>query len=314
MSSYPVNGAPTGIPPEAYGRINTPPPTAYAPHGPSVGTFGQAGWNPATYSSQPPMPGPYDANGGAPPERLPTYTETVRAKLENSLLPFFTVMQIICIILAAILFISHILNAVDFASSKALQYVAAILFIVCFAIHLFLLVAMSSLRTSMTIVYLVALSMAVALVAQIISVAQLYRDKTPSVEKCLNDSGVPQSEWHTSIGYNRYGKTGDTYWDACNARWNGYVVWNIAWLVGIVIISPCFCIIAYKCYQREAAAAYSQRMTGPSDGWGNESFAMTTVPPYDPSTDPLTEQERRMVDAKLDYPDPDSSSIHRETR
>lgn len=237
----------------------------------------------------------YDAP--PPQEPLPSYTDTVRVSFENSLMPMFTIIQIICIIFAAVLFVAHLFNARLFGSdTSAIQYVCAAIFAVCFVIHVFVIVAGHNMRGSRKVPIIVTVSISLALIAQIMSVAQLYARKEIVMARCLSASGVSSANVSDQ----------SDVMDACHSVWEGYVVWNIVWLVAIVLVGPVFALVAFKCDMREKKAAQANAFVsqgGPS--WDGDAYAMSTVPPYDPSTDPLSQQERELADAKLDYPDPD---------
>ena len=298
----PPYAPPQGPPQATHDTAFAPSPAAYAPNGSIVQT-GPGGYPAGDYA-------PYGGGGGvptaydAPPpqEPLPSYTDTVRLSIENSLMPIFSVMQVICIIFAAILFVAHLFNSsVIRDETNAVQYVCVAIFAVCFLIHIFVVVAGYNMRGRRKVPILVTTSITLAGIAQIISIAQLYARKDAAVVQCLRDNDIPPSEYHQPAGSESLSP-----WDQCHSVWEGYAVWNIVWLVAIVLIGPVFVLVAFKCDAREKRVAESNAFAAQGEpGLGTEAYAMSAVPPYDPSTDPLSREERELADAKLDYPDHD---------
>lgn len=249
-----------------------------------------------------------------PQEPLPSYTDTVRSPSESKLLPAFSIIQIVCVIISVILFIAHITNAsILERGHRAAMYVAAGLFAGCFVLHICSFVFAFRLRGSIIMPLCVSLSMVMAVIAQVISIAVLYQEKDSPVKSCLERNGIPEDRWHDkSMTGNGGYSSPKSNWDTCSSSWNAYAVWNIVWLVAILLVTPFFVTIAfmYNAHNRAAATA-ARTMSQPTDEWENESYAMSTVPPYDPESDPLSEHERKLIDAKIEYPEPEASGSQR---
>ena len=297
---------PPGPPPDDISSSADP-----APYMPSTGAFAPNSSAAAIYA-----PGVPAAAFDQPPpqEPLPSYTDTVRPPSENKLLPAFTIIQVICIIIAIILLIAHITNAgILDQGHRAAMYVAAGLFACCFVLHICALVFVLRLRGHIITPLCVSLSMVLAIVAQVISIAVLYEGKDSTVISCLERNSIPEDQWHDKyMAGNRGYSTPESYWDACSSSWNAYAVWNIVWFVAILLVTPFFITIAFMCNAHNRAAATAARaMYQPTDDWENESYAMSAVPPYDLESDPLSEHERKLIDAKIEYPEPGASDSQR---
>lgn len=234
-----------------------------------------------------------------PPEQLPSYRDSVRWAVKNSLRPAFIVSQIVCIIVAVILMISHFRMAREYDGLiRVLSLVSGFMFIVCLVVHLFGLVsAITGARRGLLLLrHLFVPSLLVALAAQVIQLVGIARSKSAFLTVCKDTAYEMVSDPESTLD------------DAeCEAEWRETIVWNTIWTIVIIIFGVLFLLLMYRYTTNTEPLADTQPMP-PLDSM-SDTYAMADMHQRPEEQLPehfgeLDEHDQKIIDAKTDYPHP----------
>ena len=234
-------------------------------------------------SNEQPLP-PYSrtpVDTEPPPERLPPYSEAVRWVAHNSLRPGFILSQLVCLIVCISLAISSF-GAVDSNYPNQynnLMYVAGAIQIVCAITFLTGVFAGSSGRPFMLKVfeYICAPAMVAVLASQVLCIAADYGNKKKVVDSCTDELVRDNS------GLSYASDLQDEAHASCHSTWQSQTVWDIVWLVLILLFGTFFAFLAYRYFRRvdkpDAAEIAPQAEAPPVQASPQEanSYSMTPM-------------------------------------
>jgi len=240
-------------------------------------------------------------------EEPPTYSDSLRWLLYNSLRPAFIIAH------GLATFVSIVLAAVHWRSLsledgkvKTLSVVSALLFTLVFLIELvgFLMglaahVGMVKLFSRTCIVALI-----MALIAQVVSLANVYANRHPMISQCIAyesryTGDVEQSGDDATVGLSAS--------EICSDMWHSSAIWNIVWLVLITLVGTLIYVLTLRYLSKIQDPGAGTRLTRPYTADDNHdpemsnAYPMSTMPYSMFGRDELDTRDDAFDDPKIDF-------------
>ncbi|WFD04026.1 hypothetical protein MOBT1_002723 [Malassezia obtusa] len=247
-------------------------------------------------------------NYSHPSDVPPSYADSVRWFFYNSLQPAYLFISLVSAIAAIFLCAIEWRSMSDSEGIvQVLCIVPAVLFTVCTVLQIFAFVAGLGQRIHLLrlAVRLSVVSMGLALAAIIIALANVYANKESIFAQCraktfaaLNGpmpAGTASVEDEQNVN------------DYCQYSWNEDAVWDIVWLILILIFSVVYVSLAYRFLRKVENPGFAEARTRPLPADGRafdaqvdetNTYAMDGLPRR-ASRDKLVDDEA-LVDAKMD--------------
>ncbi|WFD32478.1 hypothetical protein MSPP1_003526 [Malassezia sp. CBS 17886] len=177
-------------------------------------------------------------------EQLPTYTESIQSFFNNALRPAFLAVQIVSTVVIVFLCAAQWRHMVDEVGDlRLLSCVAAALLTACLVLLLYgvLVGLMHNMRLLMAYQRLSFVVFALALAAQVVATVNIYANRHTFVSRCIADQIAASPD---------VGPAGDEHGmdvsEPCQEAWRSDAVWDIVWLVLIVLFGAGFLFITQK--------------------------------------------------------------------
>lgn len=246
-------------------------------------------------------------NYSHPSNVAPTYSDSVRSLLYNSLRPAFIIAHGLAALVALILAALHWRSlALEDGKVKLFTTVSAALFtVVCvaevvgFLAGVFAHVGMVKLFSRSSVVVLI-----MALVAQILALVNIYANRHPMISQCI----AYESRYTGDIEQSGDEATQEpTASDICSDMWHTAAVWNILWLVLIVLVGGIFYVLTLRYLQKMQDPGAGRRPTQPytvndhHDLEAPNTYPMSTVSHSVFPRDELDANEDAFDDDKVDF-------------
>ncbi|WFD44152.1 hypothetical protein MPSI1_002818 [Malassezia psittaci] len=243
-------------------------------------------------------------------EPLPSYADSMGQMFQRSLRPAYLFTTLVSGVAAAILCAIQWRFMLNYSGRvKTLSLVSALLFTACTALQLcaFLVGVLTHGPLMRQAGHAALISTVLALVAEILSISNVYANQSDIMSQCAanytsfmsgdDDDGMDSS----------YVDQNDAN-DVCKYNWNEKAVWNVAWLILILIFSCIYIVLSHRFVRQmqhsvlpsESAqpSAEGNQACFPSETHGMDTYAMSGFGRRT-SQDTLDTDEA-IIDAKTD--------------
>ncbi|WFD00350.1 hypothetical protein MYAM1_003098 [Malassezia yamatoensis] len=215
-------------------------------------------------------------------ERLPSYADSMGQMFQKSLRPAYLFTSLISSVAAAILCAIQWHFMINFSGRvKILSLISAFLFTACTALQLcaFLagVFAHNSLLRQAGRAALVSAVLAFA--AEVLSISNVYANQNEILSQCAANYTSFMSDGEDEDADSSFVDQNDAE-DVCKYNWNEKAVWNIAWLI-LILIFGCLYIVLSRRFVRQIQHSVSQSEPAQCSAEANQAY----FPPETQDTD-----------------------------
>lgn len=248
-------------------------------------------------------------NYSRPNDVPPSYADSVRWFFYNSLRPAFLVASLVSAIGAAIL-CGVQWRSMGETTGKAhiFSLVSAVLFtaVAVFQFYAFMAGLNSHISMLRSAVRLSYVSIGLALAAIAVSLANVYGNHDSIMTQCITAASGQGDDVEEAGPVDT---TTETASDYCRYDWNTDTVWNITWLVIIVLFGAFYFVLATRYLNKVENPGFSDARSRPLAADDNHDFEADMDGPNGyamgglgrrSSQDTLAANDEAMIDAKLD--------------
>jgi len=237
----------------------------------------------------------------------PTYSDSLRWLLYNSLRPAFITAHGIAA------FVSIILAAIHWRSLyfedgkvKILSVISALLFTLVFVVELVGFLAGLAAHVDMVKLFSRSciVTLILALVAQVVSLVNVYANRHPMISQCI----AYESRYTGDVEQSGDDATNEpSASEICSDMWHSAAAWNIVWLVLIVLFGFLFYMLTLRYLGKIQDPGAGNRQTRPYTADDNHdpempnAYPMSTMPFSNFSRDELDTRDDAFDDPKIDF-------------